>query len=94
MFKEPPIDRGSQSTTIFDLFEHIGILSSEGSDLVWTFPQIVEFTMFPLIFVDCIPSLHLIANLKILWLGPSVKDVLYLFLGRVGSVECMLSLLM
>ena len=56
MFQEPPIYRGSQNTTILDLFEHIGILSGECSDLVWTFPQIVEFPMLSFFFTDHVPS--------------------------------------
>lgn len=81
MFKELPVDRGSQNTTILDLFDHIGIISSECGDLVCTLPQIVEFPMIPLLLTDRFPSQHQIVDLEILRLGPSVEDALYLFLG-------------
>ena len=93
MFKEPPVDKGSQNTTILELFEHIGVLSSECGDLVWTFPQVVEFPMLSFFFTNRVPSQHQIADLEILRLSPYVKDVLYLFLGRLSSVECLFSML-
>ena len=56
VFQEPLIYRGSQNTTILDLLEQIGISPGECSDLVRTFPQMVEFPMFTLLFANRIPS--------------------------------------
>ena len=76
MFKEPPIDRGSQNTTIFDLLENVGIIPSECYNFIWTLPQMIEFSMLPLILVDCIPFQHHVADLEVLWLSLSVENAL------------------
>ena len=81
MLQEPPIYRGSQTMTTLDLFKNIGVLPSECGDLVWTLPQMIEFSMFPFLFSDCVPFQHQLADLEILWLSLSVEDSLYLFLG-------------
>ena len=81
MFQEPPIYRGSQTMAALDLFKNIGVLPSEHSNLIWTFPQMIEFSMLPFFFADCIPSQHQVVDLEILWFSLSVENIFYPFLG-------------